>query len=154
MMLRSLTDNCFMKVNRISQNPHEVKPTRAPVGSRIRPVDTTICRARERFSQDQLNFLARKASGAMPYGCENCDGCGMQACSSCSGSGQNAADLAEKLFDLKNIGVHQRAPDINVNYMFMEGMPCFICKGAGTCPCSACSGTGMANFAANFTPSD
>lgn len=106
------------------------------------------------FTEDQLAFLSRKASGTMPNGCESCDGIGMQTCCRCQGLGQNGAGLAEKLFDLKNVGVHQRAPDININYMFMEGMPCFICKGSGTSPCGACDGTGMAHFATNFTPSD
>lgn len=130
--------------------PRLVDPTRANGTRRTRSV---VCRARGKFSQEQLEFLERKKTGKMPYSCKECAGSGDVSCHTCSGTGQNAEGLAERMFDLKN-GVHQRAPDINIRYLFMNEMPCFICKGVGTCPCSSCGGTGIADFANKFVPTD
>jgi hypothetical protein len=122
--------------------------------SRVDKARSTIVRARgPKFSREQLEFLERKKTGTMPYSCTACAGCGSVTCKTCSGTGQNAAGVAERLFDLK-AGVHRRAPDLNINYLFMEEMPCFICKGVGSAPCSSCSGTGIADFASKFSPTD
>ena len=106
------------------------------------------------YSQEQLEFLQRKSTGTMPGTCRHCSGTGMVSCSTCSGTGANQQGVAERLFGSDDHAIKSNAPDLNVHYLFMDEMPCFICKGQTQVPCSQCAGTGISDFEAKFAGGD
>jgi RecJ-like exonuclease len=150
--------------NNNNNNMHKHRPsdlnTLRALGNGARVVSKpagvrTICRSRSvNFSREQLDFLERKKNGEMPLTCPTCSGTGMVTCGTCRGTGQNQPGLAERFFGDEQHVVKSNAPDINLNYLFTEEMPCFICKGQTSVPCSECSGTGIADFANKFSGGD
>lgn len=110
------------------------------------------------LSPEQVAFLIRKRKAAAGLGpvmpessqCNCCSGIGTRTCHQCHGTGANAIDKAEEIFD-SEIGVYARNGLIDVEWMFMKGGPCWLCKGQGHVACPDCSGTGISGGVDRYT---
>lgn len=110
------------------------------------------------LSAEQAAFLVRKRKAAAGLGpimpaasaCQFCDGIGTRCCHQCNGTGQNGNDKANELFRKEGAILVQNGL-MDVQWMFMEGGPCWLCKGNAHVACSDCSGTGIAGGVDRYT---
>jgi hypothetical protein len=74
------------------------------------------------FTPEQVEFMKRKESGAMPSRkpCPDCQGAGMKDCGPCKGTGMNSSDSSQE-------EMIARSPGVNP-FAFNPDQQCWLCR--------------------------
>lgn len=106
------------------------------------------------LNPEQLAFMERKRRAAAGLGpimpessyCKKCNGAGLCDCHRCKGSGMNQQDPLEMFGGF----IKETSGEENMKWWFIEGGPCWLCRGKTWFVCKDCQGTGFHGAMENF----
>ena len=113
---------------------------------------------RSTLSADQKQFMVRKRKAALGLGpvmptassCHHCDGIGSCVCHQCHGTGLNATNKSEELFTSEG-EIIVRNGLVDVQWMFVQDCPCWLCRGSTQVACPDCGGSGIRGGTDKYT---
>lgn len=108
---------------------------------------------------EQAAFLVRKRKAAMGLGpvfpessiCPKCSGDGTHCCHKCNGTGFNVTDPTAEVLGEDGGEIRQLNGVINVQWLFLDGGPCWLCRGHSIVGCSDCGGSGIRGGVDRYT---
>lgn len=108
---------------------------------------------------EQAAFLVRKRKAAMGLGpvfpessiCQKCSGDGTHTCHRCNGSGFNAYDPTLEVMGDEEGEIRPLNGVLNIEWLFLDGGPCWLCRGHQIVGCSDCGGSGIRGGVDRYT---